>query len=191
MHIHRFEMRFGGTGGNARAAAFVLCASAMGLAANAAGQSHHHRLEVRAAAYSFAVKEPPGWFADSTIARQFDADLILYPAFGNPHSPGTPVMRVIAHDNTGDTAGAALNRQAEQYRSRHRNVKLGPATVTHRRYPASAKRFCVAAEFCDYVTWLEPGTGGKALVSIILHRPGRAAAAAELDAYRRLVSSME
>jgi hypothetical protein len=174
-----------------RLGAIVLCASFFGPMSTAMGQPRHHVLDVYGEGFSFAVKEPPGWFADTTIASEFAANVIFYPVTGDPHSPGTPTIRVVVSNKISEHADAVLNHDIEQYRSRYQNVKFGRTVVTHRRYRASAKRFCVPDEFCDYVTHLNPGRDSRVMLSATLHRPTRPATAVELIAYQRVVASLD
>ena len=63
--------------------------------------------------------------------------------------------------------------------------------MTHPRHQVSARRICVAEEFCDYITHVTTGTAGKVTLSVILHRPKRAANTGELAAYQRVVASVD
>lgn len=191
MGAHLVEVQFHRTLAAQRLAAIVLCASLFGLVSTALGQPRDHVLDIHGEGFSFVVKEPPGWLVDSIIAREFGANVIFYPVTGDPHSPGTPVIRVVVSNKISENADAVLNREMEQYRSHHQNGKLGPAAVTHQRYRASARRYCVPDGFCDYVTYVNPGPDSKVMLSVTLHRPKRMATAGELTAYRRVVASLD
>ena len=84
------------------------------------------------------MREPSGWLVDSTIARAFGADVVLYPVSGDPHSADTPVIRLVLANKIADDANAALDLETGQYRSGHRNVKSGALAMTHPRYQASS-----------------------------------------------------
>src|SRR5438876_1755842 len=90
----------------------------LGPASIAAGEPKYHVLDFSGEGFAFAVKEPPGWFADSTIAREFGADVIFYPATGDPHSSRTPVIRILVIKKTGENTRSALNDYVDHYRSR-------------------------------------------------------------------------
>lgn len=172
-----------------RVAAFAL--SLLSLPAPGPALARDHVLGIRGEGFSYAVKEPSGWLVDSTIAREFGVDAILYPVSGDPHSADTPVIRVVLANKLADDANAALNHETGQYRSRHRNVKSAPLAVAHPRYHVAGRRICVGDEFCDYITHITTGTAGKVTLSVVLHRPGRPAKAGELAAYQRIVASVD
>jgi len=163
----------------------------LGPASIAAGEPKRHVLDVSGEGFAFAVKEPPGWFADTTIAREFGANVIFYPAAGDPHSAGTPVIRVLVVTKISEDTGADLKNHIDHYRSRYRNVEFRDSAATHPRYRAYAKRFCVPGKFCEYVTYLNPGPGSRLLFSVTLNRPGQPATSLELAGYTKVVASLD
>ena len=169
----------------------ILFAGLVTAAPSAAGEPRRHVLQVEADGLVFELREPPGWFADSTIAREFGATVVLYPETGDPHSPGTPVMRVAVARKTGGDAGASVEQALAEYRTRYRGIEIEDAAASHPRYRAYARRFCLAGRFCEYLTFVDPDPGGGFLLSVALTRPKRAATSAELEAYNRLIASVD
>jgi hypothetical protein len=157
----------------------------------AAGEPKRHVLDFSGRGSAFVVKEPPGWFADSTIAREFGADVIFYPVTGDPHSPGTPLVRVLVMKKANADTGADLNQYVNAFRSRYRSFVFRAGSATHPHYRAYTKGFCVQGKFCEYVTYLNPGESSSVLLSVTLHRPGHSIASGELAAYQRVVASLE
>lgn len=135
------------------------------------------------------MKEPPGWFVDSTIAREFGANVILYPTARDPHLPDTPVIRLFVTKKISEDIGADLKHAADRYRSRYHNVEFRDIVASHPHYRAYAKLFCVPGRFCEYLTYLDPGPRSF-LLSVAITTPGHAATAIELGAYKRVVASL-
>jgi len=167
-----------------------LLAGLLASAPSAAGEPRRHVLQVEADGLAFELSEPPGWFVDSTIAREFGAAVVLYPETGDPRSPGTPVMRVAVARKSGRDAGASVERALAEYRARYRGVELERAAASHPRYRAYAAKFCLAGRFCEYVTLVDPDPAGGFLLSVALTRPKRAATSMELEAYNRVIASL-
>jgi hypothetical protein len=163
----------------------------LGSASIAAGEPGHHVLDFSGKGAAFVVKEPPGWFADTTIAHQFGADVIFYPAAGDPHSTLTPVIRVVVIKKTGEGTRSDLNDYVEHYRARFQDVEFRDSATRHPRYRAYAKLVCAPGKFCDYVTFLDPGPGSAFMLSVTLNRPKRAATSTELAAYKHVVASLD
>ncbi|MBP1688357.1 MAG: hypothetical protein H6Q33_4500 [Deltaproteobacteria bacterium] len=166
-------------------------ATILGAVSPAAGEPKRHVLDFSGQGSAFVVKEPPGWFADSTIARAFGADVIFYPVTGDPHSPGTPLVRVLVMTKASTDTGAELNHYVNAFRSRYRNFALRDGSATHPHYRAYSKGFCVQGKFCEYVTYLNPGQSSNLLLLVTLHRRGHSVASSELTAYQRVVASLE
>ena len=156
-----------------------------------AAEPKHHVLDFSGEGFAFVVTEPPGWFADTTIAREFGADVIFYPATGDPRSSGTPLIRVRVMKKTGEDTGAVLNRSVDHYRARYHNVEFRDSATTHPRYRAYAKRFCAPEKFCEYVTYMNPGPGSSLVLSVTLNRPKHPATSTELAAYKHVVASLD
>jgi hypothetical protein len=159
--------------------------------ATVAAEPKHHVLDFSGEGYTFVLKEPPGWFVDTTIAREFGADVIVYPVGGDPHKSGTPVIRVLVMKKTSEDTGAELNHYVDRYRAQYRNVEARDGTASHARYRTYAKRLCTPAKFCEYVTYLNPGRGSALMLSVILNRPGRSPTPTELTAYQHVIGSLD
>lgn len=163
----------------------------LGPVAMAAGEPRRHVLDFSGKGAAFVVKEPPGWFVDSTIAREFGADVILYPVTGDPRSPRTPLIRVLVTNKASEDTGADLNHYVKVFRARYGNVALRDSSTTHPHYRAYGKVFCVHGKFCEYVTYLNPGPRSSVLLSVTLNRPGHPATSSELATYQRVVASLD
>ena len=116
-------------------------ATILGPASLVGGEPGQHVLDFSSEGFAFVVKEPPGWFADTTIAHQFGADVIFYPAAGDPHSSLTPVIRVVVVKKTGEDIRSELNDYVEHYRGRFRNVELREAAQHIRATAPTARWF--------------------------------------------------
>jgi hypothetical protein len=171
--------------------AIVLWAGLLGSVSIAAGEPKRHVLDVYGDGFAFEVREPPGWFVDSTIASEFGASVILYPTTRDPHSPGTPVIRVAVAKKIGEDTGADLKHTMVYYRSRYHNVEFLDSAASHPRYGVYTKRFCLPRKFCEYVTYLNPGPASSFLLSVVLTRPKHAATSIELAAYKRVIASLD
>jgi len=170
--------------------AILLSAVALGPVPTATGEPRRHVLEVRGDGFSFEVREPSGWFVDSTIAGEFGASVICYPVNRDPHLPGTPLIRVVVEKKSGEGMAANVEQAMDRDRARYGTVELRDDAASHPRYRAQAKLLCVPGKLCEYVTYLDPGPGSSSILSVILARPGHAATANELAAYRRVVASL-
>jgi hypothetical protein len=171
--------------------ALVLWAGFLGPVSIAVGEPKRHVLDVYGDGFAFEVTEPPGWFVDSTIASEFGASVILYPTTRDPHSPGTPVIRVVVTKKISEDTNADLKHTINYYRSRYRNIEYRDSAASHPRYRAYAKLFCLPGKFCEYVTYLNPGPASSFLLSVVLTRPKHAATSIELAAYKRVLASLE
>jgi len=171
--------------------AIVLWAGFLGPASIAAGEPKRHVLDVYGDGFAFEVREPPGWFVDSTIAGEFGASVILYPDTRDPHSPGTPVIRVVVAKKVSEDTGANLKRTMDYYRSRYQNIEFRNSSASHPRYRASAKQFCLPGKFCEYVTYLNPGPASSFLLLVTLTKPKHAATSIEFAAYKRVIVSVD
>ena len=171
--------------------AIVFWAGFLGPLSIAAGEPRRHVLDVYGDGLAFEVREPPGWFVDSTIASEFGASVIFYPTTRDPHSPDTPVIRVVVARKISEDTAADLKRAMDDYRSHYKNVKFQNSGVSHPRYGAHAKQFCLPGKFCEYVTYLNLGPGSRFLLSVALTRPKHAATSTELAAYKRVVASLD
>jgi hypothetical protein len=169
----------------------VLWAGFLGPVSIAADEPKRHVLNVYGDGFAFEVKEPPGWFVDSTIASEFAASVIFYPTTRDPHSPGTPVIRVVVAKKISEDIGADLKHTIDYYRLRYHNVEVRDSAALHPRYRAYAKLFCLPGKFCEYVTYLNPGPASSFLLSVALTRPKHAATSIELAAYKRVVASLD
>ena len=169
----------------------VLWVGFLGPVSIAAGEPKRHLLDVYVDGFAFEVKEPPGWFVDSTIASEFGASVIFYPTTRDPHSPGTPIIRIVVAKKISEDTASDLKHAMDHYRSRYDNVTVRDSPASHPRYRAYAKRFCLPGKFCEYVTYLNPGPASSFLLSVALTRPKHAATSIELAAYKRVVASLD
>jgi hypothetical protein len=163
----------------------------LGPGSTVAGEPKRHVLDFYGEGFAFVLQEPPGWFVDTTIAREFGADVIVYPVAGDPHSSGTPVIRVVVMKKTSEDTGADLNNYVNRYRTQYRNSESRKNTATHPRYRTYGKRFCAPAKFCEYVTYLNPGPGSRQLLSVTLTSLGHPATPTTLAAYQHVVASLD
>lgn len=173
------------------ALALVLWAGFLRPVAIAADEPKRHVLDVYGDGFAFEVTEPTGWFVDSTIASEFGASVILYPAAGDPHSPGTPVIRIVVAKKINEDIGAALKRAMNSYRSRYHDIEFRDSAASHAHYRAYAKLFCLPGKFCEYVTYLNPGPASRFFLSVALTRPKHAATSIELAAYQSVIASLD
>lgn len=155
-----------------------------------ASQPKRHVLDFSGKGSAFVVKEPPGWFADSTIAREFGADVIFYPVTGDPHSPGTPLIRVLVLNKASEDTGADLNHYVSVLRSCYSDVASRDGSATHPHYRAYTKVICVRGKFCEYATYLNLAASSSLLLSVTLNSPGHSATTIELATYQRVVASL-
>jgi hypothetical protein len=171
--------------------AIALWAGFFGAVSIEASEPKRHVLDVHTGGFAFEVSEPPGWFVDSTIASEFGASVIFYPATRDPHSPGTPVIRVVVAKKVSEDTSVDLKHAMDYSRSRYHNVEFWDSAASHPRYRAYAKLFCLPGKFCEYVTYLNPGRASSYLLSVTLTTPKHAATAIELAAYKRVVASLD
>jgi hypothetical protein len=156
-----------------------------------AAEPKHHVLDFHGEGSGFVLREPTGWFVDTTIAREFGADVIVYPVASDPRSSSTPVIRVVVMKKTSEDTGADLNQYVDRYRTQYRNVESRKSAAAHPRYRAYGRQLCAPAKFCEYVTYLNPGPDSSLLLSITLNSPGHPATSTALTAYRNVVASLD
>jgi hypothetical protein len=130
------------------------------------------------------------FYSDSTIARDFGADVILYPAAGDPYLAGTPVIRVSAMRKIHDDASADLDDFLDLRGNRDANAVVRDAAVTHARYRVHAKSRCAPKAPCSFVAFVDPAAAYGRILSVTLVTAAPSDAST-LAAYRLVVASLE
>jgi hypothetical protein len=175
---------------SARCIAQALLALLVTQTPTASSEPRRHVLTFYSEGFAVAVREPEGWFADSTIARDFGADVILYPAAGDPYLAGTPVIRVSAMRKIHDDASADLDDFLDLRGNRDANAVVRDAAVTHARYRVHAKSRCAPKAPCSFVAFVDPAAAYGRILSVTLVTAAPSDAST-LAAYRLVVASLE
>lgn len=139
--------------------------------------------------FMFTVKEPENWTGNTQSASQWGANIIFYKQGDSPSNPGTVLIRIGVFDKMDEDTSKDLEADMNTYRSKYPGVEFKDIDGIKTKYKAWPKLFHAPRTFYEYVTYLNPGPSRHQLVSISMNKPGTAATADELHAYRAIIQS--
>jgi hypothetical protein len=137
----------------------------------------------------FSVKEPSGWFGNSKDAYKVPANVVFYPKAEGFRAESTWIYIQLT-SKTSEDMNKELISDMEGFRKRYKDAIFKDIIVSHRKYPLAPKLFIVPKRFCEYVTYLNPGSSIHYKLAIIMHTNKREATDAEMAAYREILASI-
>ena len=165
-------------------------ACVMGSTLSATGEPLAKSLIVYGERFSFSVREPSGWIADIEGAASMGANIVFAPKESASNSR-TPLLRVRVSGKVDENTRADLEHDMQEYRSRFPNVQFADVEVAHSSYAVFSKLFFIPGQWYEYVAYLNPGSSVPRIFSVSLNLQKRAATDAELEAFRRVASSLQ
>jgi hypothetical protein len=141
--------------------------------------------------FAFSVEEPEEWRGDTQSAARWGANIIFYKQGDWPSSPGTAVIRIGVFDKADEDTSKDLEADMNEYRRKYPGVAFKDIDGIKARYKAWPKLFYVPKSFYEYVTYLNPGSKRRQLVSVSMNKTGTSSTADEMHAYQAVIQSFE
>ena len=168
---------------------FVLLASTAALAQKTSEQKLD-RLIVYGKDFSFGVKEPAGWVADTdSQAQRFHVN-VVFTKEKQDSDDKTVTIRVRVNKKVDENTIEDLNYDMEQYKKEFPNAQFSPLNEVHSEYKTFGKQVYVPGQFYEYVAYLNPGPGSRYTFSVALSKKGTAATPEQLRAYDEVLKSL-
>jgi hypothetical protein len=141
--------------------------------------------------FSFGVKEPTGWRADtSDLARQYHVNVAFVKVPEEPDSAHA-LIRVRISAKQDENTIEDLNYDMDQYRKGYLACQFGELRITHPEYKTFAKLVFVPKRFYEYVAYLNPGPETHVIFSVAMSKQSSPATEAELTAYQTVLRSLQ
>jgi hypothetical protein len=139
--------------------------------------------------FAFSVEEPAKWRGDTQSAARWGANIIFYKQGDLPSDPRTVVIRIGVFGKATEDTSKDLEADMNKYQSKYPKVAFKDIDGIKAQYKAWPKLFYVPKTFYEYVTYLNPGSEHRQLISISMNKTGAAATADELHAYQAVIQS--
>jgi len=141
--------------------------------------------------FSFAVKEPDGWRADTgEIASQYHVNVIFSP-LQEASLKHNVSIRVRVSKKQDENTIEDLNYDMQQYKKQFPAAQFSDLTITHPEYKTFARRVFLPDKFHEYVAYLNPGPGKPFVFSVAMSRQDAPATEDELRAYELVLKSVQ
>ncbi len=138
----------------------------------------------------FRVGEPKNWMADIDNAGQFGANVVLYTTLDNVNK-GAAMIQVIAFTKKDIDTAKELEKEVATYKEDYPTLKKNDLVTSHKLYKCFSILLSVNGQFYRYITYVNPGDASKKGLIVLMDIPKHAATDAELEAYRKIVESLE
>jgi hypothetical protein len=168
----------------------VLLASVIGGARSAIADDEKKALIIYGEGFSFSVREPSGWTADTEGASRIGANVVFTPN-GSTSDSTAPLLRVRLSEKVDENTRADLEHDMQDYQQRFPSVKFGDLKIDHSSYPVFSQLFFIPAEWYEYVAYLNPGEAVPKLFSVSMNLQKRRATDGELTAFRDAARSLQ
>jgi hypothetical protein len=140
--------------------------------------------------YSFGMKKPLGWDADTgDVAQQYHANVVLLPQDTASRKQDVTI-RVRVTPKVDENTEEDLKADMVGYKRKYRDVRFEDITIAHNEYKTFAKLFFVSGKFYEYVVYVNPGSSAPMVFSVALSKRGERANESELGAFTRTVQSL-
>lgn len=140
--------------------------------------------------FMFSVKEPEGWTADIENAPKLSAGVVFYRA-GETFERHTVLIAIRISRKVDENTAQDLAHDMEQYRALYPDVAFRPLDLSHPTYRSFAKLFAIKNSSYEYLCYVNAGKDWPYLFTAAMGKKKAAADQAELEAYRRIVRSLE
>ena len=148
------------------------------------------RLIVYGKEFSFGVKEPAGWVADTDAqAQRFHVNVVLTKKKQDSDDK-TVTIRVRVNKKVDENTAEDLNYDMEQYKKEFPNAQFSALNEAHSEYKTFGKQVYVPGQFYEYVAYLNPGSESKYTFSVALSKKGTPATPEQLKAYDEVLKSL-
>jgi len=148
------------------------------------------RLIVYGNGFSFGVKEPAGWVAETAeVARQLQVNVVFFPADVGP-KPGAVNIRVRVNKKVDEHTEEDLKYDLAQYRKEFPNAQFVDLQTNHREYRTFSKLVYETDRFYEYVAYVNPGTMSPFVFSVGMSNRHNPASDSELKAFETVLQSL-
>ncbi len=177
----RFDLGF-------RIPVFVF-AAVLVLAGTVAGSDKLDRLLVYGDGWLFGVREPDGWHGDTENASKLQANIVFY-AESRTLQTATTLIYIQISRKVDNNLEQDMKSDMAGYRKRYPEIRFRGIPHTMSSKARSSKLFEVPGEFCEYVTYLNPGQDKPIKFGVSMNVQKREATEAELQAYQKIIDSL-
>jgi hypothetical protein len=170
----------------------AICATTLHqtFAQGTAKSSKDEALLVYGQGFSFSMKKPAGWDADTgAVAHQYSVNLVLLPQDKSSRRHDVTI-RVRVTSKVDENTEEDLKADMAGYKSKFPGVRFEGIPVAHIEYRTFAKLFFVPGKFYEYVAYLNPGRGAPRVFSVALSKKSERANEDELAAFTKSVQSL-
>ena len=145
-------------------------------------------VSVKGKDYSFTVRTPDGWQADTETAKQFHGD-VLFTQKADAGG-GAKILLIVQHKFDENTA-LLIQGDINNVRKQFPNLQLADLDVKHPRYSTFAKTVSQPGQFFQYEAYMNPGSLYPNALYAGMSKAKDPATPAELAAYKEIVQSLE
>ena len=145
-------------------------------------------VSVKGKDYSFTVRTPDGWQADTETAKQYHGD-VLFTQKADAGG-GAKILLIVQHKFDENTA-LLIQGDINNVRKQFPNLQLADLDVKHPRYSTFAKTVSQPGQFFQYEAYMNPGSLYPNALYAGMSKAKDPATPAELAAYKEIIQSVE
>ena len=154
-----------------------------------AGKERLDRLIVYGDGFTFGVKEPEGWLANSgDLARKQQVNVLFTPTQQAEDQQVT--IRVRVNDKVDENTIEDLNYDMKQYKNDYPKAEFSDLSVAHPQYKTFTKLAYVPGQFYEYVAYVNPGNASKFDFSVAMSKKSSPANPDEMKAFETVLKSL-
>lgn len=138
--------------------------------------------------FSFSVSEPKGWHGDIDLAKTYHANVVFYPAGGDPEKAA--LVQVALFHKQDERTADDLAYDVKSYEQQYPDLQKEDLRADHKDYRVFSKLVFVKKEFYQYISYVNAGEHFSDGFSVAMNIPERPAREEELKAYRDIIASL-
>lgn len=147
------------------------------------------RLIVYGDGFSFGVKEPENWHAETgDLARKQQVNVLFTPTRQTADHQVT--IRVRVNKKVDENTVEDLNYDMQQYKKDYPAAEFSILSVAHPDYKTFAKLVYVSDRFYEYVAYVNPGSVSKFNFSVAMSKKISPATPDEWKAFQEVLESL-
>lgn len=139
--------------------------------------------------FSYSVKEPQDWIADTDNAPKYESNIVFYNNEKELKNGGA-LIQVYAFSKQDENTIEDLKYDIASYKKQYPALKEQNFETSHKEYKTFSKLVYVDKKFFQYITYINPGDKFHKGISMAMHIENRPATENELAAYRQIVNSV-
>jgi len=162
----------------------------LAVCATASAEAPLDRLLVSGNGFVFGVREPAGWRGSTDEAARLSSNVVFYRQ-GESADAAVALLRIRVNDKTDENLDAELQADIDHYRTQYPKIEFRNLAVAHPSYRVVAKLFALPGEWYEYVAYVNPGPGRPWIFGASMNKQRAEATPDELNAFRRVIASLE